>query len=147
MNKEIDWQHKDIWSVRYSDNNFSVTVEHFTRTPIFFNEGENSWCVYVYLYPEHPLFKEINPKLGEPLNTWDERFYNIPFHGGCTYAQLHINDNGTITSIQLGADYQHFGDEEYSRMSSKEDAYLVFYDAKKLINWAMNYPNLENVEE
>jgi hypothetical protein len=141
-----EWRHKDVWTKNpASGDGFAIEVVRFTSKPYLRNEylrneGENKWCVYVYVYPQHPLFKKINPTVGDTITCYDDRLPNMPLHGGCTYTQIHLTDDGKeITSIQIGADYSHYRDERYSFMATKEDAFDVFFDAEQLYKWMQNY--------
>jgi len=135
------WRHKDVWTNRQAlSDNFLIEVVRFTSKAYLPNEGQNKWCLYVYVYPEHPLFKKINPTVGDTISTYDERLPDMPLHGGCTYTKIHLTDDGTrITSIQIGADYSHYGDERYSWITAKEDASDIFYDADVLFKWMQEY--------
>jgi len=136
------WRHKDVWTTnRVSGDDFVIEVVRFASKPYFRNEGENKWCVYVYVYPQHPLFKKINPTVGDTISIYDERLPNMPLHGGCTYTKIHLTDDGKeITSIQIGADYSHYGDELYSIMATKDEAWRIFnYDAEELYKWMQEY--------
>ena len=135
------WKHKDVWTTnRVSGDDFIIEVVRFTSKPYLPNEGKNKWCIYVYVYPQHPLFKKINPTVGDTITCYDDRLPNMPLHGGCTYTKIHLTDDGKeITSIQIGADYSHYRDERYSFMATKEDAYEVFFDAEVLYKWMQDY--------
>jgi hypothetical protein len=139
------WKHKDVWTNHQAlSDNFVIEVVRHTSKAYLPNEGQNKWCMYVYVYPEHPLFKKINPTVGDTISTYDERLPDMPLHGGCTYAKIHLSDDGTkITSIQIGADYSHYNDERYSWMTAKESASDIFYDADVLYKWMQEYSGYE----
>jgi hypothetical protein len=44
-----------------------------------------------------------------------------------------------VTSIQIGADYNHYGDERFTHMPTEETAREVFHDAETLVAWAKAY--------
>ena len=127
----MNWNHKDEWSVRGTD--FLVQVTRHAVKPIkgfSVGEGENRWCVYAYIYPKHPKFSEFTEEaIYQPATE------NIPFHGGCSLCRLHANSSGERTSVQVGADYNHLHDEEFTCLSTPKEAWEVFHDAEKLFGY------------
>jgi len=127
----MNWNHKDEWSVRGTD--FLVQVTRHTVKQIegfSAGEGENRWCVYAYIYPKHPKFSVFTEEAIYQPATED-----IPLHGGCSFCRFHVNSAGERTSVQVGADYDHLHDEEFTHFATKDDAWEVFHHAKKLLNY------------
>lgn len=71
------------------------------------------WCVYVLVSAKHPLF--INP----------EAVCELPFHGGCTYAEKFTQEPArgmryewqrTMSYLKIGCDYHHIDDDRYAVM-------------------------------
>ena len=118
---------KHEWRLR--GTGFTAVVSKHEVTGVF-DEGDHRWCVYAYIYPSHPYFKEFSG-----TNIWQPATEPMPLHGGCTYLYYHRNHDGTITSIQVGCDYNHLGDEYFTHAATKEAAHQVFKDAESLFNW------------
>ena len=128
-----DWTHRDEWRKR--GEKFLVTItRHAETTSDFDPHGPNRWCVYAYIYSEHALFSKF---VGEDL--WQAATENIPFHGGCSFCRKHMSAEGICTSYQVGADYSHLGDEEFSRYVTQDDAAEAFSDAQRLVNYLEQY--------
>lgn len=127
MSKE--WQHKDLWVLRHKD--FAVEVSrHVAQAHEELGLGPNRWCVYVYVYPTHPLSGLIDLNGG----TWQDALANLPLHGGCSFFRVHKKFSGKVTSVQIGCDYNHYGDDRYSHMATKAEASSVFRDAEELFD-------------
>lgn len=117
------WRHADKW--RRDGGSFLVEVSrHSVGT-------ENRWCVYLYVYPKHPDFARFNPAGG----MWDQPSYDC--HSYVSYFRAHRNNEGEISSFQLGWDYQHDGDSDYAELATEDDAGSVFWDASQLFDSAM----------
>jgi hypothetical protein len=56
-----DWKKKTLWVRR--GTNFAVEVSLHTDSSLDPMDGENRWCVYAYIYPEHPHFAAFS---GDP---------------------------------------------------------------------------------
>lgn len=121
------WKHKEEWHQR--GNNFLVVVKRHTKQVDEINPSEVSqcWCVYAYIYPEHLIFEKF-----EGDSMCQAATDPMPLHGGCSYLQWHRDANGNPTSVQVGADYNHLYDEEFTHYATPEDAYDVFRDADAL---------------
>ena len=131
------WAHKDEWK-RFGTN-FLISVSRHTekRSGLpaeYFTDGPNRWCLYVYIYPKHPKFGTFDSD-----SMWQDATQSMPLHGGCTYLRYHAEPNGSINSIQVGCDYNHYRDEQYSFMETQEDARSVFADAEELFNYMEDY--------
>lgn len=127
-----DWKHKDVWSHR--EKSFLVEVSRHVDSTLD-GEDENKWCVYVYVWDNHPAFKLFNK---------DERPLNQPsfeVHGYPSYYRPHINKDGIVTAHQLGWDYNHDGDSHYLGLKTKDEAGSVFWDASKLIEQLKDWEN------
>lgn len=103
------------------------------------SEGPHRWCVYVYVYPTHPIFPRFR---GE--KTSQPALDGMPLHAGCTYLQRHYRA-GKITSIEVGCDYNHYGDEHFGIYATPDQAGEVFRDAEALFAW-MNQRGPESKE-
>ena len=69
-----------------------------------FEEGKNNWCVYAYVYPNHPIFNKL------PLGTTSllngvagvlTEFEDL-FHWGITYNELKYETNKYYDNIFTG---------------------------------------------
>lgn len=118
----MKWSNKEIWTTRAGT--FTIEV---SRHESGYGIDKHRWCVYAYIYPNHPLFKKIK---GE--STFQGALGALPLHGGCSYLQRHYSHARKCTSVQIGADYNHLYDERYTFMATKEDAVSVFNDAEEL---------------
>jgi hypothetical protein len=137
MSKE--WKHKDLWVLRHK--NFAVEVSrHIAQAHEELGLGPNRWCVYVYVYPDHPLFESIDLNSG----VWQDALANFPLHGGCSFFRVHQKFKGAVTSVQIGCDYNHYGDDRYSHMATKAKASSVFRDAEELFNWMLAKTETDN---
>lgn len=82
--------------------NFNIVVIHSYREGL----KEHSWCLYVILFPAHPLYKkaiqndsDYDTDLGNKIYPW--------FHGGCTFYNKQSN------YVKIGCDYMHIHDDEF----------------------------------
>lgn len=137
----MDWKHKDLW--RFTDNKtFTVEVSRHSVEVLdggcYDSDGGNRWCVYAYIYPSHPHYGAFD----DSDRMWQSAASAIPLHGGPTYFHRHVKlvDGEAVTvSIQVGSDYNHDGDWLHTRHTQKEDAWVVFGDAQRLVEWLANY--------
>lgn len=130
-----NWNHKDEWKKQGKD--FVVQIVRWSyaenlreEVKSYYDRGENNWNVYAYIYPNHRFFKSLS----KAENSWDDVCLSIPFHGGATFLEKNEKD-GRITSIKVGCDYSHYGDEHYAHYKTKDDAFSVFNDAEELIKF------------
>jgi hypothetical protein len=121
------WSHKDEW--KRHGNDFCVVVSRHEGST-YFGEGPNRWCVYAFIYPKHPYFKEFDQS--GPM--YQDAASAMPLHGGPTLLEFPMYD-GAVTSVKVGADYQHLYDDRFSHYATKDEAYEVFKDAEKLFDW------------
>jgi hypothetical protein len=124
------FRHKDVW--RKGGKHFLVTIEHFTEEPSQFDygddDGRHRWCVYAYIYPKHPHFGQFS---GDSI--FQEAASVLPLHAGPSYLRYHYDDNGKeVTSVQVGADYNHLHDNRFTHYATSDDAKEVFNDAERL---------------
>ena len=126
MNDE--WKLRKIWKRR--GKHFTIEISHHKVEQRDEDDGGNRWCVYAYIYPEHPHFVSFNGN-----SMWQDAALASPLHGGPSYLQWHRDNDGNFTSIQVGADYNHLGDEHHSFNETAEDARSVFHDADELFDW------------
>lgn len=59
----------------------------------------------------------------------------LPLHGGPSMLRWHRDANCNPTSVQVGADYHHDGDDGYTHCDDAGQAYSVFRDADELYAW------------
>jgi len=122
------WNRKELWTKR--GDGFSVEVSHHTVDITEVSEGPHRWCVYAYIYPQHAMFEEFDGS-----DMWQDAALRLPHHCGPSYLKWHCDDEGKKTSVQVGADYNHLGDDEYTHMECSDDAMSVFADAEKLMSF------------
>lgn len=130
------WRCANLWRKRGSG--FCVEVSHHTVDHYDRHRGSNRWCVYAYIYQQHPLFANFE---GDGL--FQDAALTLPLHGGPTLLRWHHDNEGNRTSIQVGADYDHMDDEFYTYLCVEDDARSVFNDAEKLVSYldARNHDN------
>lgn len=133
----INWQAKQIW--RAPGGDFLIEVFK-SETEKFFDErgyriggdpfdGGHRWYVYAYIYPGHPLFNKFQPNGG----MIQEATNLIQCHGYCSFFSPYYDDNGNkIISYKVGWDYNHLHDNDFTHMTTKEEAWRVFMDAEHL---------------
>ncbi len=123
-----DWKKIKIWRKR--KKTFTVEVYHSTDSPRG-HFGGNYWHIYVFIYPGHPLFSQLEPN----EDVCQELSKKIPFHRSASFFHAHCTSKGEVTSYQIGCDYRHLYDEAYSFMETEEEAAPVFADAEKLLEY------------
>lgn len=127
------WKPKLEW--KKEGTNFLVSV-----TKHIGYDGENKWCVYLYVYPKHPAFARFN----RDGTMWDQPHFDC--HSYVSYFNAHIAfKTGEVCSYQLGWDYNHDGDSYYNSIDSVDEAGSIFFDAEKLFEQAESW-NEEFVE-
>ena len=114
---------------RYLGRKFLVQVVRSTTPPVIertLGYVEQRWMLYVYIYPEHPLFDRL---------VQDKSVANVlDLHQGCNYIKVHWDNEGkNITSIQLGCDFNHSHDC-LENAKDKESDREVFLHAESLYN-------------
>lgn len=130
----MDWKHKDEWKKRGTD--FMVVVSRHEESALA-GDGPNRWCVYAYIYPKHPHFKNFDgPRM------WQDAASMMPMHGGPSLLNYHRSEDA-ITSVQVGADYHHHMDDHFTHYAIKGEAYEVFSDADELFQWLENMASAE----
>jgi hypothetical protein len=128
----MEWEHRDLWVLRHK--NFAVEVSrHIAQAHEELDLGPNRWCVYVYVYPTHPLSGSIDLDGG----MWQNSLADFPLHAGCTFFKVHQQFKGEVASVQIGCDYNHYEDDCYSHMATKAEASSVFRDAEELFVWML----------
>jgi hypothetical protein len=130
---DLIWKHKDIWKV--DGDTFLIEVVRWSSPEYSQDYTEilgqkQHWNVYAYIYPEHPLFDKLDKTHS---NWYNQPIHHLNFHCGCTFMQWYVNEKGEFTSAKLGSDYGHYRDN-FEHISTKEDAWQVFGDAKTLYN-------------
>jgi hypothetical protein len=129
------WKHRDEW--KQAGDGFLIVVSR--QTSIGYNKENmvNEWCVYAYIYPSHPLF-DAACKCPTDKMWCEQPLSDLPFHVGISKKELHFNQNGEITAVQLGADYAHIDDQRFEFCGTKEEVWrvasVVFNDAFQLFN-------------
>lgn len=103
------WRRKEEWKRAGID--FVVTVEHFHfgSESILRDDGGERWCVYAYIYPKHPRFKRF-----DGTGIYQDATNDLPLHSGCAYLRQHRDNDGSVTSFQVGADYNHLYDSRFT---------------------------------
>lgn len=123
-----EWDHKDEW--RKFGRGFMVIVSrHNARSSLDLDEGPHRWCVYAYIYPKHPYFARFNGP-----HMWQEAATRMPLHGYPSLLEYPMYD-GKITSVKVGADYNHLHDDRFTHYATQDDAAEVFSDADELFVW------------
>ena len=116
-------------------NGFLVVVNHHTSSinaELACGEGPHRWCVYAYIYQNHPHFEAFDGT--EAM--WQDAATILPMHGGPSLLRVHTKyPDHAITSYQVGADYNHLHDDEYTHMANEIEAASVFRDADELFEW------------
>ena len=129
MSAALKWDKKDVW--RVAGREFSIEVSRHSVNPRVYDvlhdyrDGGNRWAVYAYIYPKH----ELSPKFKASGSMFDQP--ELPLHCGVSFFKAHW-DSGEIKSYQIGADYNHLYDDDFTKYETKDDATRVFYDAEKL---------------
>lgn len=90
------------WRIR--NNLCCVEVEHSIM-----ESGRNRWNVYAYIYPGHPFFSEMQDEQGAM-----QKAAYMPLHGGCSYTTIHRRWDGSVSSVQVGCDYNHAFDDYHT---------------------------------
>jgi len=123
----MNWRHKDVWT--RDGTNFIVQVSRHSVEKVaeYDSTGPHRWCVYAYIYPEHHEFASFKGP-----DMWQDAATDLPLHGGPSMLRWHYNTSGEPTSVQVGADYNHLHDEDFTHMATDDDARKVFADADKL---------------
>lgn len=123
------WHHKDEWKRAGNDFLISVT-RHQTDTSPTRGDGPHRWAVYAYIYSTHRLFGTFDgPKV------WQDAAIRLPLHGRASFLSWHYDDDHKATSVQVGADYNHLHDDDYTHYADADSAYSVFVDADELFDW------------
>ena len=123
-----EWEHVDLW--HKLGPHFLVEVKHFKTR-------DNCWCVYAYVYPDHPYFTRLSPEVDDALRASAAL---MPLHGGPTLLRRYYDDHGVCVSVQVGGDYDHLDDDCYRRADDASAAAGVFLDADKLFTWLSTCP-------
>lgn len=128
-----NWDKAEVWTRR--TDHFCVEVRRHTEPQCAYtNTGPNRWFVYAYIYPTHAHFAKFDGG-----DIWQEASIALPLHAGASMLRWHYDANGNPTSVQVGADYNHLGDERYTFFDNAEQAIQVFRDARDLYEW-LNSP-------
>lgn len=122
----IEWRHKDEWRKRGQD--FLIVVSRHSVASEY-PDGPNRWAVYAYIYPKHPHFAAFDgPKM------WQDATAVMPLHGGCSLLEYPMYE-GVVSSVKIGADYNHLHDDSFAHYATQDDAAEVFSDAAELYQW------------
>ena len=120
-----NFKHKDCWTRR--GENFNVEITRHEEEPMD-SDGKNRWCVYAYIFRGHPHFEKFS---GDRL--WQDAASEMPLHGGASLLR-YMGDGKKVTTVKVGADYRHDGDD-FTHMEKPEEVPQVFRDAENLYNW------------
>lgn len=116
---------------------FMVMVNHYTEpqreeAACFDSEGPHRWCVYAYVYPSHPHFAAFDGT----ETMWQGAATMMPGHSYPSFLRIHTKQpDNAVCSYQVGWDYNHHGDWEYTRLANEHEAFGVFADADQLFDW------------
>jgi len=125
------WNRKELW--RKFGANFLVEIsrhEEPARFPsgCYDEPGPHRWCVYAYIYPKHPHFAAFDGS----EDMFQEAACALPLHAGPSFCRKHLNAKGEVTAYQVGADYNHLYDDQFTRSGTPDEAIQVFNDADQL---------------
>ena len=126
MSAAVEWGHKDEWRKRGRD--FMVVVSRHTITSDK-SLGPNRWAVYAFIYPKHPHFDAFDGP-----DMWQDASAVMPWHSYCSLLEYPMYD-GKITSVKVGADYNHIHDDHFTHYATQDEASEVFSDAAELFQW------------
>lgn len=120
---------------RYKDNGglFVVDVVHWVdkrSLKMSPKPLEHHWNVYVYIYPDHPMFDKIEEEHTGSVS--------LPLHWGASYNRWTYDSSGSVICKKIGSDYQHIYDERFVGYSTEDEAWEVFKDAEELIQFMEN---------
>jgi hypothetical protein len=127
----LNTMHKsETW--RLHSTNCCVEVVHWLDDQQQYTEtGPHRWAVYAYIYPQHPHFARFSGNSGLQPAT-----QAMPLHGGATFLRYQCRTaTGEVSSVKVGADYNHLFDEAFTFYATPEQAVEVFDDAAKLLDW------------
>lgn len=119
------WEEVHNW--KRSTSTFTVEIQHHNIGYEDSVDRGNRWAVYAYIYPNHPLFKTFSG--------WDmfqEAACKLPLHAGPSYIRWHMDKENKPCSIQVGADYNHSGDDKFSYYDAGDVPREVCKDAEQL---------------
>jgi len=131
---DLTWRHCDQWKLKGEHFLIEVvrnTVEY--HDPDDHIEGPNRWNVYAYIYPKHPHFSKF---VGDSI--FQDATRVLELHCGSSFCHGHAVPGKDVHCWQVGSDYHHLHDDHFTRISTKEDAYEVFYDAELLFTQLNN---------
>lgn len=115
--------------------NFYVKVHHWTEPcPPGFehlreDEGDHRWGVYAFIYPTHPRFSKFAGK-----DMWQPAAMGLPLHCGPSMLTWHRDNDGEVTSVEVGADYHHLYDKPFTHVAEFVGS-SIERDARKLIEF------------
>lgn len=126
----LDWwkaESKRIWYV-CREKKFTVEVV------AWHSESGWHWNVYAYVFEGHDLFSRPEVLIG-----------SAPLHGGCTLDKRTTSEPALgirydwqrkNTTIQIGSDYGHYGDEAYANFGPEHGIPpAIVDDANELAAW------------
>jgi len=142
-------KYRKVEEWKLEGKHFLVTVKHHTVDLLpecgifsgeFSGEGPHRWCIYAYIYPEHPYFVKFDGS----EDMCQDAALALPLHCGPSFMRAHQRFcSVAICSYQVGCDYNHLYDEHYTNMATQEEARSVFEDAEVLFDWLENYKGVE----
>jgi len=130
------WDLKRVWRKRGKDSFIEISCHRSEPSKMFPDifmdrEGPFRWAVYAYVYPKHPHFLKFDKEGG----MMQEAAGMMPLHCGASFFRAHFDEDFQITSYQVGADYHHLHDDRFTNMETPEEAFEVFNDADRLLEW------------
>lgn len=130
-----NWKAKEVWTLRRGDK-FTIEVVHQYREPmpeslalLGERDGGHRWNVYAYIYNKHPHFHQF-----DGVSMFQQAAADLHLHSGPSLFAYHYYASGEIASVQVGCDYQHWNDEQYTFMADAESAASIFADARRLFD-------------
>lgn len=133
--KPVKWEHSQKWFTRiYSDRKQIAAVEvrrwSFKQPDDPEFDGEYVWNIYAMVWPEHPLFADLSAA----DNVFEcQAARDMEFHYGANFMKKTHGPDGAIICVEVGNDYNHYGDDWYRSCVTREDAASIFADAERLV--------------
>jgi hypothetical protein len=122
------------WWVRQHDT-FSVEVlcidRHYETKLAFLADMRYSWCLYITVNPENPLYAEVAPYNEGDDYCCTSELINAHMHGGVTFKDRE-NDN-----VRIGCDFSHYVDKPYQRTPPSDPSCHVHLFADSLESFVL----------
>ena len=141
MTDVSDFRKSDQWVL--FGKRFNVVVKHWQEEPLppdcswGREDGRHRWGVYGYIFKGHAIFDTI-----EIHKAWP--YTDAPLHAGMSWWDVKRDVNMNVSVFEIGADYNHLGDDHHSWHATADDAGEVFRDARALHAWLETATSLES---